>query len=601
MKKKGKKRWKLALQVSIIMTVIMLLLITIIAFITIKGSKNMFLESQKDHVTEHMGKNLTLYMSYELAPVFVDEWEKNPDLIRRPYTEEEKVIRQLISNKQFIPETFLMDNYEELNSDKSGILKAFYDNAAEMYDLQTESGEYCGLYCVAFQEDGSGTVILQSNEDTTEDDHGLGKTWEGDIHDYPHLEEILKDASEDYEEDLEEESGEEPEAGIDLSFADITDEKSGAELYVAYSPMYYDDELKYVVFEEYDWTNFSTVLNDHLKIIILFGVIGTLVANAILVFCIYMLAVRPVSKINSGVREYIESKDSARVTAEMMQIRSQNEIGNLADSISDMSVEIESYMRENLKLNSERERVEAELNLATNIQASQLPSDFPAFPDRNEFDIYASMTPAKEVGGDFYDFFLIDEDHLGLVIADVSGKGVPAAMFMMISKMMIRNYTESGFSPATVLEKTNQHIFMNNKEKMFVTVWLGILEISTGKVTAANAGHEYPVLHQPGGGFELLKDKHGFVIGLRKNKKYTDYEFELQKGATLFVYTDGVAEATNKNNKLYGLDRMIEALNSDSETDPEQLINNVKSSVDEYVGDAPQFDDLTMLCIRYNG
>ena len=613
MKKKGKKRWKLAIQVSIIMTVIMLSLITIIAFITINGSKNMFLESQNDNIGNLMLKNWTLYMSYDVVPAVVDEWEKDPDLIRRPYTEEEKKIKELIDKKMILPETYSLDEFENLDADKSGFLKACYDNAADMYDKQTEIGEYCGLYCVAFQEDGSGRVILQSDEDTTKDDHGFGKTWEGDIHDYPHLVEILSEMkespdlveTEETDEADETEEAEETEVQgfeFDLNFATITDEESGAELYVAYAPMYSDDgELKYVVFEEYDWTSFSATLNDHLKEIILFGVIGTLIADVILVLFIYLLAVRPVSRINRGVREYMESKDSATVTAEMMQIRSKNEIGNLADSISDMSIEIDTYMRENLRLNSERERVEVELNLATNIQASQLPSDFPAFPDRNEFDVFASMTPAKEVGGDFYDFFLIDEDHLGLVIADVSGKGVPAAMFMMISKMMIKSYTESGFSPAEVLEKTNQHIFENNKEKMFVTVWLGILEISTGKVTAANAGHEYPVLRQPDGCFELLKDKHGFVIGLRKNKKYTDYEFELQKGATLFVYTDGVAEATDKDNKLYGLDRMIEALNSDSETDPEQLINNVKSSVDEYVGDAPQFDDLTMLCIRYNG
>ena len=587
-----KKRWKLAIQVGILMTVIMLLLITSIAFITIKSSKNMFLKSKNDMISEQMTQCASLFMNYELAPVVVDAWKADPDLIRRPYTEEEERTKQIFADEIIVPESFSPDDYENLGSVKAIALKFFYDNAAAMYDKQIESGDYSGLYCVAFQEDGSGTVILKSDKDTTGEDHGFGEPWEEDVSDYPALAEMLSRKPDVAE-------GEQ--VNLDLNYTDITDEESGAELYVAYSPTYADKELKYVVFAEYDWTNFSEVLSDNLKTILIFGGIGTLLANAILVLCIYLLAVRPITKINNGVREYMESKDSAEVTAEMMQIRSRNEIGNLADSISDMSVAIDIYTRENLRLNSERERVEVELSLATSIQSGQLPSDFPAFPDRTEFDIYASMTPAKEVGGDFYDFFLIDEDHLGLVIADVSGKGVPAAMFMMISKLMIKDFAMSGFSPEEVLEKTNKNIYENNKEKMFVTVWLGILEISTGILTATNAGHEYPALRQPDGSFELVKDKHGFVIGLRKNKKYTNYELKLQKGATLFVYTDGVAEATDRDNNLYGLDRMLEALNKDPSADPEQLLDNVQNSVDGYVKDAPQFDDLTMLCIRYNG
>ena len=208
------------------------------------------------------------------------------------------------------------------------------------------------------------------------------------------------------------------------------------------------------------------------------------------------------------------------------------------------------------------------------------------------------MTPAKEVGGDFYDFFLLDDDHLGLVMADVSGKGVPAALFMMMSKILVNNFAMMGGSPAKVLEQTNSQICRNNDEEMFVTVWFGVLEISTGKVTAANAGHEYPILKKADGKFELFKDKHGFVVGGMEGMKYKEYEFTIEKGGTLFLYTDGVAEATNAEEKLFGTDRMLDALNIDPQTDPKTLLFNMKKSVDEFVGDAPQFDDLTMLAVK---
>ena len=246
-------------------------------------------------------------------------------------------------------------------------------------------------------------------------------------------------------------------------------------------------------------------------------------------------------------------------------------------------------------------RIESELNLASAIQADMLPNIFPPFPERTEFDIYASMTPAKEVGGDFYDFFLVDEDHLCMVMADVSGKGVPAALFMMASKIILANNAMMGKSPAQILTETNAAICSNNREEMFVTVWLGILEISTGKLTAANAGHEYPVVKHGNGAFELLKDKHGFVIGGMDGVKYQNYELMLEPGSKLFLYTDGVPEATDAQNELFGTDRMLAALNQEPSALPEQVLKNVDSSVKEFVKEAEQFDDLTMLCLEYKG
>lgn len=244
---------------------------------------------------------------------------------------------------------------------------------------------------------------------------------------------------------------------------------------------------------------------------------------------------------------------------------------------------------------------ETELGVATRIQADMLPRNFPFCPERKEFDLYASMDPAKEVGGDFYDFFMVDDDHLALVMADVSGKGVPAALFMMSSKILIKNSVMTGQSPGKVLRAVNNQICENNREEMFVTVWLGILELSSGKLVSANAGHEYPVLKTPQGDFELQRSKHSFVLGGMPGIKYRESEIVLEKGSKLFLYTDGVPEAEDKNETQYGYDRFLEALNGAKDGTPQELLTAVTKSVGDFVQDHVQFDDLTMLCIHYMG
>ena len=252
------------------------------------------------------------------------------------------------------------------------------------------------------------------------------------------------------------------------------------------------------------------------------------------------------------------------------------------------------------KLSENSARMETELRMATQIQEGMLPNIYPPFPERREFDIYGTMNPAREVGGDFYDFFLVDEDNLALVVADVSGKGVPAALFMMAAKIILANNAMMGLSPAQVLAATNSSVCASNPEEMFITVWFGILEISTGRLTAANAGHEYPVLKQ-GDRFELFKDRHGLVLGAMDGVKYKEYTIQLSPGDKIFLYSDGVPEATDSNNKLFGTDRMLEALNQRPESPARNILADVQEAVDEFVGTAEQFDDLTMLCLEYRG
>ena len=246
--------------------------------------------------------------------------------------------------------------------------------------------------------------------------------------------------------------------------------------------------------------------------------------------------------------------------------------------------------------------VKAELNTATQIQNGMVPNIFPAFPEQKQFDVYAGMYTAKEVGGDFYDFFLIDDDHIALVMADVSGKGVPAALFMVIAKTLIKNHAQLGeYSPAKVLSCANEQLCEGNEAELFVTVWLAILQISTGKGLAANAGHEHPVLRHADGKFEFVKYRHSPAVATMEGMRFREHEFQLLPGDSLFVYTDGVPEATNAEDELFGEERLLKALNSQPEVLPKGMLKNVKDAVDMFVGEAPQFDDLTMLGFTYYG
>ncbi len=309
----------------------------------------------------------------------------------------------------------------------------------------------------------------------------------------------------------------------------------------------------------------------------------------------------PLGKLAHAARGYYEDKKqgiSAPNRFSQLEINTRDEIQELDLAMKDMESGLIEYEKHLKEVTAEQERINTELNLAKRIQMDMLPSIFPPFPERNDFDIYATMDPAKEVGGDFYDFFLIDDNHLGCMIADVSGKGVPAALFMMVSKTILDNVLKRGASPAQSLEYANNVICANNKEEMFVTVWLAVLELSTGLVTASNAGHECPVKIKADGTVELIKDKHGFVVGGMENMKYKDYEISLESGDKLFVYTDGVPEATDKDEELFGTERMLEALRKDPQANPQGILKNVRTAVDDFVGDAEQFDDLTMLCLQ---
>ncbi len=348
----------------------------------------------------------------------------------------------------------------------------------------------------------------------------------------------------------------------------------------------------------------NEVMQDRQNFLIHLGL--TLFAAAFVLLLIVTTAVNrtvvvPINSLSAAAERFVREKkecDGSVSAISQLDIRTGDEIENLTFSMKKMEEEINGYIFYLSNITAERERISAELGVAGNIQASMLPCIFPAFPERDEFDIYAAMMPAKEVGGDFYDFFLVDEEHLAIVMADVSGKGVPAALFMMISKTLIKSTAQTGLSPAAVLKKVNKQLCESNETGMFVTVWLGILDIRTGVLRCANAGHEYPALRRCGGEFELYQDAHGFVLAGMENTVYKEYELRLLAGDTIFVYTDGVPEAADAEYELYGTGRMLQALNRKKKLSGKALLDAVKNDIDQFVGQAPQFDDITMLSLR---
>ena len=327
-------------------------------------------------------------------------------------------------------------------------------------------------------------------------------------------------------------------------------------------------------------------------------VLLALLASAFAAVFLRSHIIGPIRKASDEATRFAKENTRAGTLGEISRYE---ELARLAESIDTMETDMVNYVENLTAVTAEKERISTELSLAKTIQENSLPNIFPPFPGRSEFDIYASMDPAREVGGDFYNFFLIDDDHLAMAIGDVSGKGIPAALFMMVTNILISDRTYMGGTPAEILAFVNDNLCAHNKADMFVTVWLGILELSTGKLTAANAGHECPALKKPDGGFELVRDRHGFVLGGLDGMRYQNYELVLEPGAKLFLYTDGVPEATNAENAFFGEERMLAALNRSPEDCPEQILRSVRRAADDFVKEAEQFDDLTMLCLEYRG
>ena len=351
-------------------------------------------------------------------------------------------------------------------------------------------------------------------------------------------------------------------------------------------------EIQYIL----DMSKVRAHLNSFLinMLLIAFAVIGLTILAYI--FFVGRVVTKPIGKLAACTKNITETGvfENQRIS-----LKTGDEIEQLGKSFNYMLEKLESYIANLSRVTAEKERIGAELDIAKNIQASMLPCIFPAFPERREFDIYATMDPAKEVGGDFYDFFMVDERHLAIVMADVSGKGVPAALFMVIGKTLINDHTVPGKDLGEVFAEVNNMLCESNSEGLFITAFEGVLDLATGEFNFVNAGHEMPFILKAGGEFESYKIRPGFVLAGMENMKYRAGSITLGAGDKIFQYTDGVTEATNSENKLYGMDRLKAALNSVKNAAPAEILGAVKADIDKFVSGAPQFDDITMLCLEY--
>ena len=328
--------------------------------------------------------------------------------------------------------------------------------------------------------------------------------------------------------------------------------------------------------------------------------ITTLVIFNVILFAIIFLLIAKLVQVVVINGIFSVNRSLAKITegdlTEVVNVATNEEFQSLSNGINTTVEALKTAIKE------AESRIDSELDFAKAIQISALPSHFPAFPERGEFDIYAAMYTAKEVGGDFYDFFLINEEKLAVVIADVSGKGIPAALFMMVSKSLLKHYALTGLSASEIMTKANDSLCENNEANMFVTAFIGILDLKTGQLTYANAGHNPPLIRKADGEYQWLPVKSGFVLAGMEDIVYRQQEGMLEAGDRLFLYTDGVTEAMNKSDQLYTDGRLLKLLNGlPAETDLVEMITGIKSDIDRFADGAEQADDITMLVMEYRG
>ena len=551
-------------------------------------------EAKAIEAAHYLADGLKISLSDEALQWMFDYWEAHYDEMNfvtprdagdykasQTWSDEHDIGRRLLA--AHFEDGLTVDEIENLNDNERHLLAEYYYSL--LWAMNDSYGDYEGrnalyrIYKVIKTDEGEKMFIYLGNRIQEAGGIPLGSVINFNRERHPIVADIL-------------------DSGIEPDETEHFESDDGKFYLYASWPIKLGGETTYIASVMYPWTETRDDLIDQTKQFIARVALYLAITEILILVLFNIMLLKPVRKLQEQIRDFTKEKDSEECEQGLTDINKRNdEVGSLSRDVTDMTKEMDRYVKEIYTLADERASATATLSVASRIQTDMLPCVFPAFPERDDFDIFASMTPAKAVGGDFYDFFLLDDDHLAMVMADVSEKGIPAALFMVISKTLIKDQAQMCQSPKTILEEVNNKLYESNGEGMFVTVWLGILEISSGKITAANAGHEYPAIRKADGKFELVKDKHGMVLGTMKDMKYTEYEMELEKGGCLFLYTDGVPEATDANDQLFGTDRMIEALNMDPYATPEVLLGNVKKATDVFVGDAPQFDDLTMLAV----
>ena len=588
---------KLLVQVAVVISVMLVLVLVIFMFVVFANTASTYFAAKNETVDRDVG---VIYHNFDTIKFKGAAFDYLLDRVGNINIDEiySEIMEVQNTKYQNIKELAFKDNDEVFNAltdtEKEFNSVMCYTVLLSVLNSRMNVYDYEDVYVLAVDDNGNSNVVMEGSRttgDVSEDEVMKFFGSEPEI-DMTHSREVEKICHKKISETRFE----------ILYFYSPEDEDNSSQLnsyYAGYKLLTSTGKRDYILCAFHNNSALFRTLNGLMLPMLVVSAVLIILTDINLILFLRRKVTRPLSLIQKNVREYTSTKDTGHIVNEMSGIMTGNEFSILARDIEYMAEEMERYNEENSKLAAERERTATELETAAKIQMSQLPREFPEY---KEFEIYASMTPAKEVGGDFYDFFMIDKETLGLVIADVSGKGVPAALFMMYAKNLINNYSIIGGSPAKIIKAVNNRICRDDTNDMFVTVWLGILNINTGKMTCCNAGHEYPAIKRAGGKFELLDDnKHGLFVGMIPGVSYTDYEIQFENGDTLFVYTDGIPEATNTEFVLYGEERMIDALNAAGDVSLEELLKSVRTSVDWFVGNAPQFDDLTMLAIKYFG
>ncbi len=524
--------------------------------------------------------------SYDAYPFYIQYWDKHPEVARRMTDDETAdLILDLKSamdrnSIDFVAFT-LDDNLSKMSENDQRVFCEFIyqlmlDKFEDVNKTKKESSHAPILLGV--RDDGEMVVLIDDPNDTLNVFDVLSLNF-NDIH--------LVTA----------ESTNTIPWTENLVYISVED---GSDFTAAAYPVIADNKTYAVVLVGID-TGIMSVISDNIRSkYAVITVIMALFAGIILLLTQYLSMVKPLSEIQVYVRNYTDELNTDRLVERLQSIKVRNEIGGLAKDIEIMAKRIKEYAEEKTKLVTEKAKLDSEMSLAADIQKSMLSTDFP--DDREKrFRIYATMDPAKDVGGDLYDFFFIDDDHLALVIADVSGKGIPAALFMMETMTLIKEKAVPGKSPAQIVDEVNNSLMLYNKKQLFVTTWFMVIELSTGRAVEVNAGHDKPVLCQSGGSFTIIKNEHSMALGIMNDIEAEENYWELKPGDKLFLYTDGVTDAINSDKKFFGEERMLEALNEVKEGTPKEILEHIKNKVTEFEGDAPVFDDIAMLALEYKG
>lgn len=500
------------------------------------------------------------------------------------YTEFTAVLEQQYNDSAYeIAETAR----EFLNPDKfeqyleTGQTDEEYDNILARLDALTDATNVTFIYVAKVSEDYKTLTYIYDtvNSGTGFSRYPLGYT-ASDL-DENHTENVIKIMTE---------------GGRAEKYLYSYSKESGAHTTAAIDVKNSDGDIIAMLCVEKPMTRLDNARNTY----VLHVIIGTLAAITLFIFVYAVIlrrsVIKPILTVTHEAKRFAETN---ALSNHLQNIKQKDEIGILAQAVGKMEMDIVEYTKNLTTITAEKERVNTELSVATRIQANMLPSIFPPFPERKEIDIFAMMNPAKEVGGDFYDFFMVDESHLAIVMADVSGKGVPAALFMVIGKTLIKDHTQPGRDLGEVFTEVNELLCESNSEGLFITAFEGVLDLVTGEFRYVNAGHEIPFICKRGGTFEPYRIRAGFVLAGMEGIRYKCGSIQLEPGDKIFQYTDGVTEATNQDNELYGIKRLENVLVRNKDCTSAELLSRVKENIDEFVGTAPQFDDITMLCVEF--